>query len=402
MKKKKTGLWIAVILVILVIIVIGSILVNKNNGNGSNSPKEPELIQHTVKKSRIFDSLKETGVLEPVHSVEVTSKLSGKLLKFLVKEGDTIKKEQVIAYLEPDITEIQRITSIRSNFENAKTELDIAKKDFIQKEALYQKGIISESEYLAAKKRLTGAENSFLSSQQHMRSIEDLGIPENIENIERVDIKSPNSGILINLGVEEGESVRAGTNAYGEGTIVAVVANISKMQVSAQINEVDIGKIYLNQQVIITLDAFPGDSFKGEITFISPVAQPVGNLKKFDILIDVLSTDPRLKPGMTANLDIVLVNKEDIIVIPFSGLVMKDGKFYVRKKTNKGQDNQLPENNTKPEFELVEVKSGIKGKQGVEIESGLEVGEVIYISENRMGFPMNPGSNSSMNKRKGR
>ncbi|MCK4668018.1 efflux RND transporter periplasmic adaptor subunit, partial [Candidatus Dependentiae bacterium] len=357
-----------------------------------------------VKKSTILTSLIETGYLEPIKSVEVMSKLSGKLLKFTVKEGESVKKDQLLGYLEPDISEIQRITSIHSNFENSKLELEIARKAFEDKQALLEKGIISEKEYLDSKKRFTNAENSFISSKQQLKAIEELGIEGKIESIDRVDILSPASGIVISLGIEEGESVRAGTSAYAQGTILAVIADLSAMKVSSYINEVDIGRIYLNQEVIITLDAFPREKYSGNISYISPIAKDVGNLKKFDILVDVLTKDKRLKPGLTANLDIVLINKSDILVIPFNFIQKKEREIIVQRKKDKSIP--IPKNgdykNYISNLEEVKIKLGVRGQNEIEVIEGLNEGDIIIFKRESGGDPKEWQQNRGNTRRRGR
>ncbi len=400
--KKKTKVILIVITIVVVLVVVGVIM--KVKGSNSKSEVTVKYYEFEVKKSTIFTSLMETGYLEPVKSVEVMSKLSGKLLKFTVKEGDVVKKDQLLCYLEPDLSEIQRITSIRSNFENSKMELDIARKDFEDKESLLGKGIISEKEYLAAKKRFTNAENSFISSKQQLKAIEELGLEGNIESIDRVDVLSPADGIVISLGIEEGESVRSGTSAYAQGTILAVIADLSAMKVSSYINEVDIGRIYSNQEVIITLDAFPREKFPGKISYISPVAKDVSNLKKFDILVDVLTKDKRLKPGMTANLDIVLINKPDILVIPFSYVQKQKREIFVQRKKDKSIP--IPKNgdykNYISNLEDVKIKLGARGQNEIEVVDGLIEGDIIIFKKESGGDPKEWQQNRGNTRRRGR
>ncbi len=400
---KKKSKWILIAITIIVVIILVSVIL-KSRGSNSKSEITVKYYEFEVKKSTIFTSLMETGYLEPIKSVEVMSKLSGKLLKFAVKEGDSVKKGQLLCYLEPDISEIQRITSIRSNFENSKLELEIALKGFEDKQALLEKGIISEKEYLDAKKRFTNAENSFISSKQQLKAIEELGIEGKIESIDRVDILSPANGIVISLGIEEGESVRAGTSAYAQGTILAVIADLSAMKASSYINEVDIGRIYLNQEVIVTLDAFPREKFHGKISYISPVAKDVANLKKFAVLVDVHTIDKRLKPGMTANLDIVLINKPDILVIPFNFIKKEKKSIFVQRKKDKSIP--IPENsdfkNYISNLEDVTIKLGVRGQNEIEVVEGLKEGDIIIFKKESGGDPKEWQQNRRNYRAKGR
>ena len=386
MKKPIKNFFIIAIIITLILIIFFGIIKNGKK-NSTEDTGKLQVEEYEVKLGKIFDSISETGQLEPLQQVEVMTAIGGKLLEFKVKEGDSVTKGQILGYLEPDITEIQRITSIKSNFENSKIELEIIEKDYTQKRQLYEKGIISENEFLESQKRLTNVRNSYISAEQQLKSINDLGIKDNIDKVNKVEITSPATGVIISMDIEVGETIRAGTSAYAQGTIICIIADLSSMKVAAQINEVDIGKIYVGQDVLISLDAFPRERFSGKIGFISPVARDVGNLKKFDILIDVLSKDPKLKPGMTANLDLIMVDKKGVLVIPFNAIEMKEGKFFVLKKKDLKQP--LPEEITIEELpsyvEETEVKLGVRGKMVVEVEEGIKESDILILKNQLKG-----------------
>lgn len=337
----------------------------KANIKGRGKNPAGKIKSHVVKKGEIIVKLEETGEIEPIKQIEIKSKISGKIIKFFAEEGDYVKKDDVIAEIEPDYNQAEMITSVKSNLELSEISLRNAQRDLNDKQELFNQKFISSKELVKYEDALTEARINFEGAQQQYDLIKEIETDNNVSRI-----VSTASGTVIQKTVEEGEMVVSNTGSYSAGTVILVLADLERMVVQSRINEVDISKIKKNQKVDIQVDAYPYEKYKGEITKIAAMAVTYNNVKVFPVEIEILEVDKKLKPGMTANITIIGEIKSDILVVPIRTIFSNDDGQDVVYKV---QSDSIGSS--------VVVKTGINNFQEVEIIEGLSEGDSISFNE---------------------
>ncbi len=326
-------------------------------------PAKPKA--YIVQKGSITVKMEETGEIQPIKEIEIKSKISGKITEFFVEEGDFVKKGDVIAEIEPDYTQLEMITRVKSNLELAEIKLRNAETSLQDKQKLYEGNYISLKDLEAYQDAFTTANINHQTALQQYESIKEIEIEGKVSRI-----VSTATGTVIQKSVEEGEMVVSNTGSYSAGTVIVVLADLERMVVNSRINEVDISKVDKHQKAKIQVDAYPYDNYDGEITRIAAKAISYNNVKVFPVEIEILNVDKKLKPGMTANVTIIGEDKKDILVVPIRTIFSDDS----------GQDIVYRVQNDSIGSSVV-VKTGINNFQQVEIIEGLAEGDSISFSE---------------------
>lgn len=318
-----------------------------------------------VESGEITVRLEETGVVEPIREINLKTNIGGEVVRILVEENDRVRQGQVIAEIEPSYSELRQINTIQYNFKQTEIALNSAREDLIEKETLFKKDMIPKRELDDAEDALELAELNYKLAREQFEAIQDLNLSGST-----VKVTASASGTVIRRMVEEGEMVRSDIGSQTEGTVLAVLADLSRMIVSSSINEVDISKISMNQRAEIQVDAFPYKSYSGIVSKIAAMAVEENNVKVFDVEIRIEDPDVNLRPGMTANITIIGESRKDIVVIPIRAIF----------SNQQGQDIVYRVKNGKP-GKPQPVKTGINDFQNVEIIEGLAVGDSISLSE---------------------
>ena len=317
-----------------------------------------------VEKGDVIVLLPEVGTLMPVAKVDVKSVLSGRIVKMLVKEGDTVKFAQPLAVLEPGVDQLRELSAITSGVESADLELKDAKVDHTNALELAAKGFASQDQVKAAEKRLRQAEISYSSAVAQRTALATSGVPlgDAASALKSFNVIAPAAGVILEKRVEIGEVVVSGVSGFNAGTILFEIADTKSLKVDAFINEVDLGKVQVGYPVRITVDAFRGKEFEGEVATIAPAARKEGEIRGFDVEVRLKGDIGPLRPGMTANIDIKGDEKKDVLRIPVQALFKDKGDDVVWKIDDKGQP------------ERTKVTPGLVSLEWVEVPSGLEAG----------------------------
>jgi HlyD family secretion protein len=378
MKKK----YITIVGIILGLVIIGvifsQILGNKKNGNTNF---------RTVQANRdtIIKKVTESGKVEPVISVNVKSELAGEVIKLFVEEGDKVEAGEKLALIKPQPDEAQKIAQSKASIMSRQLDLEDAERNLRRKEILYEKGFIAKQEVEDAKKLYENSKIQLQMAKRQLRTILGSDIEIDVENIdlERVDnvyLRSPLNGIVTIVGVEEGEIITSGTQALGGGgTPIMTVAELNEMVVEANINEVDVGKLEVGQKVEIGFDAIRGEIYSGKVKRISPSSTKEQNIVVYPVEVEILDSDERIRPGMTADLNIITGEAKDIICIPKESVIERNSRTMVLTR----KDGRIA---PKP------IETGLEGDIKVEIKSGLMEGDTVLIPgqkiESFRGFGM--------------
>lgn len=361
MKKRKT-IWVIVGIILVVGIIIAIISGNNEPPIQAESGSFPTAI---ATLGDISISLDEVGELKPLKEVEVKSKISGKITRLYVDEGDKVQEGDIIAEVEPDMQQAQTLSRIRSGEQIAKINLETALRNYNTDKELFEKDLISLEQWTETQNNLRIAEIDYQSALTQYELIQDLGIATESQNT-----LAPVSGTIIQKNVEEGEMVTSSESQTG-GTVLMVIADLSQMIVLVEINEIDIGKIGIGQPVEISFDAFPDTTYHGEIIHIAPMAKiGTNNIRVFETKISIENLSSSLRPGMSANVTIIGKKRENVITVPIQSIFTDElGNNIVYKISA----------DTLVQAQIV--KTGINDLEKVEIIEGLSVGDTVSLEE---------------------
>jgi len=345
----------------------------------------------------------EVGSVEPQVKVDVKSVLSGKVVELLAREGDLVKRGAILARVEPDVNQARDLAQVKNAVEEARITLTQAEENHQRDRALLDQGLLSSKENLESETRYRSAKAVHDAAVEKYRIVQESGVPIAIAGVtQRLNVTSPMDGVVIRRNVELGDTVTSGVSSFNSGTVLMTVADIGTMIVKAGINEVDIGKVRLEQPVKISLDAYPKVKFAGAIKRIGPAARAEEKVKVFDVEIAIDRQGAELRTGMTANIDVVGERKEKVLTVPVEALFRKDDSelVYVKKAPSatpstapgflsrvlaaspKDAPPKLEEKDKwKERFELRTVQTGLASFDKVEIVSGLKAGEEIAVED---------------------
>ncbi|MBC8525958.1 MAG: efflux RND transporter periplasmic adaptor subunit [Candidatus Cloacimonetes bacterium] len=361
----KKFVWIVFIIIVVVVLVL---VLSSGKKKETSIDKDKRAETAVAKIDDISIILDEVGEIKPVKEVNVKSKISGKIKKMYVEEGQFIEKDTIIAEIEPDMQQAQTLSRIKSNLKIAEINLKTAKKNFNSDNELYEKKLISDDKWTESQNELKIAQINYDSALEQYELIQELGITQ-----ANLKISAPVSGTIIQKNVEEGEMV-VSSESYSGGTVILTIADLSQMIILTEINEIDIGKISHGKPVDISIDAFPDSDFKGSIIHIAPMAK-IGknNIRSFDIKISIDNLIPKLRPGMSANVTIIGKTRKGIITVPIQAIFRDENENNI-VYTIKSDTLITPQI----------VKTGINDLEKVEIVEGIAVGDTVSLVEKKI------------------
>jgi HlyD family secretion protein len=259
-------------------------------------------------RTSLTQAVTATGDLQPVTLVEVSSQISGLVSDLFVDYNSPVRAGQVLARIDPATYE-SRLRQVRAELSNTRANYDLVRLNAERVESLFTRNLVSQQELDQAR-----AQRAQAQAQLELRQ----AAVENAEvDLARCEIVSPIDGIVIDRPIEIGKTVAASLNA----PILFTIANdLARMQIKADVAEADIGQIREGQRVNFTVDAFPGQTFQGEVTQIRNRANVQSNVVIYPVIIAVTNPGQRLKPGMTANVSIVIAEREDAVFVPNAAL----------------------------------------------------------------------------------
>jgi len=298
----------------------------------------PDVQVQTLPISRgdIIDSVGATGTLQAVTTVQVGSQVSGNISYLGADFNSIVKKGQVIARLDPSLFDAQlqqakanlsqaqaNLAKAQSDLERAKVMLTDAQQKYTRAKELAAKSLLPQSDLDAAKIAVDSAEASLSSQQATVKqsqaqvSQSQASVNQNPVNLDHTVIDAPIDGIIIQRSVDVGQTVAASMQAP---TLFVIAADLTKMQVNANIDEADVGRIRPGQVVTFRVDSYPTDTFEGTVSQIRLQPVVVQNVTTYGTIIDVPNQQLKLKPGMTANLKVQIAKRTDVLRIPTAAL----------------------------------------------------------------------------------
>lgn len=308
MKKKK------VIYMGLILVVVGAITIGILTGREKKS--QISFLTVPVTKEDISNSVTATGTIEPVTEVEVGTQVSGIVDKLYADYNSVVTKGQLIAEMDK-ITLQSEMASAQANYDGNKAEYDYQKRNYERSKALHDKELISETDYELAKYNYQKAKSQYDSSKAALAKAQ--------RNLSYATITSPIDGVVIDRAVEEGQTVAAG---FETPTLFTIAADLTQMQVVADVDEADIGDVKEGQRVSFTVDAYPNDTFEGEVTQIrlgstgssSTTGTSSESVVTYEVVISAQNPHLKLKPRLTANITIYTLDKRGVLSVPAKAL----------------------------------------------------------------------------------
>jgi HlyD family secretion protein len=406
MGKRRTYLLLGGVVVVIILLLglsKAGVFGNKSKG------KEVEVAQ--IEQRTIVETVSGTGKIQPEIEVKISSEVSGEIIALPVKEGQMVKKGDLLVRVNPELytSGLSRsqagLSNTKAGLSQADAQFKETKTSYDRSKLLYEKGIISKSEWDKVNSTFEVAKAAKDAAYYSVQSAS-ATVNESRENLGKTSIYAPVDGTISRLDVELGERV-LGTQQMA-GTEMMRVANLNNMEVEVDVNENDIVKINIGDSAKVEVDAYLKKEFKGIVTSISNSASAtlsadqVTNFKVkvrivkesyADLMMGKPNSFSPFRPGMTATVDIITTRKENVIGVPISAVVMRTDTTSTRKidvadKTEDQAAEVTPEVKNEKRFECVFVKvgnkvklkiitTGIQDDTYIEIISGLKQGETI-------------------------
>jgi HlyD family secretion protein len=388
-----------------------------------------EVTTEKAAKRNIIETVSANGKIQPEAELKITSDVSGEIVEMYVKEGDQVKKGDLLCRIKPDIYEsaLERVNaSVNSTKANAKTaiaqlaqaqaQLANAEASNARNKKLFDQNVISQQEmdaskasYEAAKANVEGLMESIKASDYNVKGME-ASLKEANTNLDKTLIRAPVDGTVSKLNVEKGERV-VGVQGL-QGTEILRLANLNEMEASVEVNENDIIRIHKNDTAYIEVDAYIGKKFRGIVTEVANSANTTGisvdQVTNFVVKIRILresyidlvtEINPApFRPGMSASVEIQTMRAANIITIPIPGVTTRSSDTLKTKEKIEGEEDQEivvkdekeEKLNTKVEeikecvfvnkngvAKMIYVTTGIQDNDYIEIKSGVSVGDEI-------------------------
>ncbi len=356
--------------------------------------KEIKIQLETVKPEmgEISNSITATGTIQPVDTVAVGTQVSGIIKNIYVDFNSTVKKGQLLATLDTDLLKYQS-EQYQSNLQNAKSNLAYNEININRQSQLYKVGAISKADF-------DNATNQYKMAKAQVGTVTAQLSTAN-KNLSLTNIYSPIDGTVLNRNVSEGQTV---ASSFSTPTLFSIAKDLTKMRVRASVDEADIGNVKVGQKATFTVDAFPDETFDGEVSEVRLHPTVSSNVVNYTTIINADNSGLKLKPGMTANITIYTQVLENVMKIPVAAtsfrpdsLIIKKYKinspFANGKKHEKGQwkkQNKNKDKDTGPKDEAAvwviakdstlsrkKIKTGMDNDTEIQVVSGLNKNENI-------------------------
>jgi HlyD family secretion protein len=381
--------------VIVGLLVVAAVLRQCSNGGAVSYQTA------TITRGPITQAVTATGTLNPVVTVQVGSQVSGNIAKLFVDFNSQVKAGQVVAQIDPALFQAA-VTQAEGDLANAQATLELAKVNAKRTQELFAKKTSSQADVDQATATLHQSEANVKIKQGALDKVR--------TDLEHCTITSPIDGVVISRSVDVGQTVAASLQAP---IIFAIANDLTKMQIDANVAEADVGVVKIDQNVDFTVDAFPMQTFHGKVVQVRNAPITVQNVVTYDTVIGVSNPDLKLKPGMTANVSIVIEHKDDVLQIKNAALRYRPPNATPVERTKagtsrmgrpaEGRSGGVPEGTERTVYVLpsgagrphaAQIKTGISDGILTEVVEGLKEGDRVVTAEfgSAMAAP-SPGTN---------
>lgn len=300
--------------VAVAVVVIGSVgyyIIGNGSSEETFQPVGQTTRVVTVTRGNLELTVSANGVVQPIDKVEIKSKASGQIEKLEFEEGQLVQKGVLLI-------ELDRRTA-QNDYDQAKADLAVAESNLLQAQnnyrrssEMFEKNLISEQEKDQTTVDKVRAEAQLVKAKAVLSSAD--------ERLRDTRIVSPITGVILGRNVALGQIISSGTSNVSGGTLLATIANMDEVYVETNVDEVDIGKVQVGHQAKVVADAFPEDTFRGEVIRIAPLGKTAQNVTTFSVIILVRNIGGKLKAGMSASVDIEIFNRQNVLLLPTDAL----------------------------------------------------------------------------------
>jgi HlyD family secretion protein len=274
----------------------------------SDSSEKPPPATVEVVRSSLETRVSETGTIQPSKTIEIKSQFSGEVAQLFVSSGQPVKKGELLTIIRQESSQARQVAQLREAILEERLNVKTTQREWARSQSLYEKGFIaqqeletSEDKYQRALLRLELAERQLLlalgGNEQLFKRFQE-GTTQSTRP-EEFQVRSPTDGTVLEILVNSGEIITSGTATFGGGTVLMKLADLSRMVVKAKINEVNISRVTVNQDVDIRLDALPGQSFQGTVIGIATQGVKTENIVTYEVTIAIDTPHKVLKPMLT-------------------------------------------------------------------------------------------------------
>ncbi len=408
------GLGLLLLVVLLLVIFSGS--------------KEEIVVVQTekVEKRNITQVVSATGKINPVYQVKISAEATGEVVDLPVREGDVVRKGQLLLRIKPDNYEAQknsadaRLAQSKSSLSATKAQLDKVESDYKRMQELAQKKLASDAELESAKSTYLQTLGNYEAMKSGVTQAE-ASLKDAITNLNKTIVYSPLNGTISKRDIDLSERVLG--SGFSPGTEMLTVADLSKMEATVNVDENDVVLISVGDTAKIHVDAFTDKVFTGVVTQIgnSAITKGLGTqdeVVNFEVKILIINPENKIRPGMSCDADIQTEKKENVLSVPIQSVTARVAKETMTDASQSGDQaaaeaKAKKERNNKPKevvfitqdnkAKMIEVKTGISDDTYIEIVSGLKGNEDVVSGPYRaISKELEDGSKVSMQpKRKG-
>lgn len=299
---------------VVVLVVLGYLFLG---GSKKVEQAQTGQFQRIVKVTRgdLNLTVSANGVVQPINKVEIRSKAGGQILALNFEEGSYVQKGDLLVIVDT--------TQTKNDYEQTKADLASATQAISQAEnnarrsrELYEKKLISDQEYDQSKVDIVRAQTSLVRAKAALSTQED--------RLRDTRVLAPITGVILSRSVDLGQIISSAVSNVGGGTVLASIADMEEVYVITNVDEVDIGKVTVGQRAKVIADAFPDDSFYGEVLRIAPLGKTSQNVTTFNVIVVVKNLGGKLKAGMSASVDVEIFRRQNVVLVPNEAL--KDPK----------------------------------------------------------------------------
>lgn len=413
MKNKKVLLFGLLAVVVIAIVVINLTW---------DTNKKTEVDAQQVLSRNLVETVSASGRIQPKSKVNITAEVSGKILALPVREGDTVEVGDLLVLLDTvqaksDLDQARySLNEINARLTGAKTALEQAETEFNRQKQLYSGQLSSETVYDNARYAFESAKSSYDAITAQARQSQ-ARFEKAVDNLKKTRIASPMNGIITLVDVEVGEIAPAQT-AFTQGKTLMTISNLDVFEVEVEVDETEVAKVDLGQPVEIEVDAFPDTTFPGQVIEIGNTAMVKGlgsqdQSTNFMVKVVFQGTNVKVRPGMSATVDITTSSRDSVLAVPYSAVVIRsfdmDSLKAARAAREQGGSSTiavnasektedsatLNENKERKELkgvfvvraghaEFVEVATGIADQKNIEVTSGLQLGDSVVVGPYRV------------------
>ncbi len=370
---------VALVVVVVAVVVFASLK--------SSAPKGKKVETEAVTPRTIASRVKASGEITPEKKVEISAKVTGEIVALPVQEGDSVHHGQVLVQIEDDLYRAARdqaaaaLRQAQVSVQRAEIQLGDSKRTLKRTQELFDQGLASEQQMDDADVGFKSAEVD-LKVQRHAVEQYQSSLKRAQDDLARTIIRSPMDGMVIQLNAERGETVVPGTTNL-PGSVIMTIADMSRLLAEVEVGEVDVVDLALGQPTEVRVDALGDEAQEGDVVEIATSGRKdaAQGIIRFNVKVAIHDPDPRLRPAMTAKVNIVTAKHEDVLCVPIQSVVKRrlddQGKELSRRLKKGGVESDVVYVVRDGIAHSVQVKTGISDDLWVEILSGLEKGDEV-------------------------